>query len=73
MTLVHLPGTSGGATRWAVRRSSGGAATDVPLTTTLAELLALPLDSAREVVEAAAERGGDGVAAQGAVLAPVDR
>jgi 2-dehydro-3-deoxy-D-arabinonate dehydratase len=74
MTLVHLPGATGGATRWAVRRSSGGAVTDVPLATTLADLLALPLDSARAVVQAAVEEAGDGVpAGAGAVLAPVDR
>ena len=54
ISLHHLG--AGGASRWAVRQDGEWAALDA----TLADLLALPLDQARAVVEAAArEAGGD--------------
>jgi 2-dehydro-3-deoxy-D-arabinonate dehydratase len=68
-TLLHLPTATG--TRWVVRRTQDGTALDSPLRVTLAELLAMPLDRARAVVEGATS-GADPV--DGArPLAPVDR
>ena len=54
ISIHHL--RAGNASRWAVRRDGEWAVLDG----TLAELLALPLDQARAVVEAAVrEAGGD--------------
>ncbi|WP_240644124.1 fumarylacetoacetate hydrolase family protein [Antribacter gilvus] len=53
--------------RWAVRTAGGLHALPVPL----AELLSMPLDAAREVVERAAQ-GGEKIDATGGLLPPVD-
>jgi 2-dehydro-3-deoxy-D-arabinonate dehydratase len=66
ISLHHL--SAGGASRWAVRRDGEWAALDA----TLADLLALPLDKARSVVEAAA-RGADGDMPGDRELPPVDQ
>jgi 2-dehydro-3-deoxy-D-arabinonate dehydratase len=68
--LLQLP-TPDGA-RWVVRRAQAGAVVDSTLPVPLAELLAMPLDRARAVVEGATtatDGTGDGVRP----LAPVDR
>lgn len=58
----------GGGSRWAVCQDGAWAEIDH----TLADLLALPLDRAREIVDAAAATAGD--APDGAqILAPIDR
>jgi len=59
---------AGNASRWAVRRDGGWAALD----RTLADLLALPLDEARAVVEAAAGEAGGAMPGEG-TLPPLDR
>jgi 2-dehydro-3-deoxy-D-arabinonate dehydratase len=64
--IHHL--RAGNATRWAVRQDDGWRELDA----TLADLLALPLDRARAVVEAAADRAGGPMPGE-AVLPPVDR
>jgi 2-dehydro-3-deoxy-D-arabinonate dehydratase len=70
-TLLHLPGPDGG-TRWVARRDDGSVA---PLPVPLAELLAMPVDEARQVVESAAPEGAGAPSSTGGErpLAPVDR
>ena len=65
-SIHHL--RAGDASRWAVRHDGEWAVLDA----TLADLLALPLDRARAVVEAAAGQARGGMPGEGA-LAPVDR
>jgi 2-dehydro-3-deoxy-D-arabinonate dehydratase len=66
ISIHHL--RAGTGSRWAVRRACGWAELDG----TLADLLALPLDQARAVVEAAARDAGGDMPGEKA-LPPVDR
>jgi 2-dehydro-3-deoxy-D-arabinonate dehydratase len=66
ISLHHL--SAGGASRWAVRQDGEWAALDA----TLADLLALPLDQARAVVESAAREAGGEMPGDG-TLPPVDQ
>lgn len=69
-TILRLRDEQG--TRWVARRTDGDQPVEAPLPGGLAELLAMPREEARAVVERALEDGAapaDGAA----VLAPVDR
>jgi 2-dehydro-3-deoxy-D-arabinonate dehydratase len=69
-TLLHLP-TADGSTRWVARRDDG---VEAALPVTLADLLRMPLDEARVVVEQAAREGAGAPGTDGLrPLAPVDR
>ena len=69
-TIIHLP--DGATGRWVIRRTIDGALVDVALPGMLSDLLAMPLEEARETVRAA-ENGATSPATDTPPLPPVDR